>query len=69
MVEAQFRGFGRLQAFCGPCATIKCFEDNRLVRQASLSPGKARVLVVDVGGSLRVAMMGDVLAANCMKSG
>lgn len=69
VVEAQFRGFGRVQAFYGPCATIKCFEDNRLVRQASLSPGKGRVLVVDAGGSMRVAMMGDVLAANCMKNG
>ncbi len=69
VVEAQFRGFGRRQEFCGPCATIKCFEDNRLVRQASLSPGKGRVLVVDAGGSMRVAMMGDVLAANCMENG
>ena len=69
VVELQFRGFGQRTAFCGPCATIKCFEDNRLVRQASLSPGEGRVLVVDAGGSMRVAMMGDVLAANCMKSG
>lgn len=69
VVEAQFRGFGRLKSFFGPCATIKCFEDNRLVRQASLSPGEGRVLVVDAGGSMRVAMMGDVLAANCVKSG
>ena len=69
VVEAQFRGFGRVESFYGPCATIKCFEDNRLVRQASQSAGQGRVLVVDAGGSMRVAMMGDVLAANCLKNG
>lgn len=69
VVELQFRGFGRRQSFHGPCSTIKCFEDNRLVRAASLSPGGGRVLVVDAGGSMRVAMMGDVLASNCMNNG
>lgn len=69
VVELQFRGFGRTDSFCGPCTTIKCFEDNRLVRQASLSPGGGRVLVVDAGGSMRVAMMGDVLVSNCVKNG
>lgn len=69
VVELQFRGFGKRHAFYGPCATIKCFEDNRLVRQASQSPGEGRVLVVDAGGSMRVAMMGDMLAANCVRNG
>ena len=69
VVELQLRGFGKRRSFHGPCSTIKCFEDHRLVRAASQSPGGGRVLVVDAGGSMRVAMMGDMLASNCMNNG
>jgi len=58
----QLRSFGA-GSFSGPIATVRCFEDNTLVRELLESPGKGRVLVVDGGGSMRCALVGDNLAA------
>jgi regulator of ribonuclease activity A len=60
--EPVFHSFGGLARFAGEISTIKCFEDNSLVREAVSEPGRGRVLVVDAGGSLRCAMLGDMLA-------
>ncbi len=57
-----FRDYGGRRRFCGPVSTVKAFEDNTLVRAALEEPGEGRVLVVDGGGSLRCAMVGDNLA-------
>jgi regulator of ribonuclease activity A len=64
-----FRSFGGRMQFSGPASTIKCFEDNSRVREAVNQPGEARVLVVDGGGSLRCALLGDLLAAAAVKNG
>jgi len=64
-----FRSFGGLAAFHGRIATLKLFEDNGLVRQALGMPGAGRVLVIDGGGSLRCALLGDQLAALAVKNG
>jgi hypothetical protein len=49
--------------FSGPIVTLKIFEDNSLVREAfGEDPGRASVLVIDGGGSMRCAMVGDQLA-------
>jgi len=63
-----FRSYGGSPAFHGPIATLKVFEDNGLVRQILDSPGAGRVLVVDGGGSLRRALLGDQLAALAVKN-
>jgi len=63
IAEPLFRDFGARIAFQGPIATIKTHEDNSLVRAALEEPGKGHVLVVDGGGSLRCALLGDQLAA------
>ncbi len=55
--------FGGVPAFHGPVSTVRCLGDNSLVRAALEEPGGGRVLVVDGGGSLRCALVGDVLAA------
>lgn len=57
-----FRSFGGRRAFGGPIRTLKLFEDNSLVRKALASPGNGHVLVIDGGGSLRCALVGDQLA-------
>ncbi len=57
-----FNDFGGEISFSGPISTVKCFEDNSFVRSQLEQPGKGRVLVVDGGGSLRCALVGDVLA-------
>ena len=58
-----FSSFGGRNAFHGRIATLKLFEDNSLVRMALESAGEGRVLVIDGGGSLRRALLGDQLAA------
>jgi regulator of ribonuclease activity A len=64
-----FNSFGGRASFFGPIATLKLFEDNSLVRKALESAGDGRVLVIDGGGSLRRALVGDQLAALGVKSG
>ncbi len=58
-----FRHFGGRTTFSGLIETVKCFEDNSLVRATLEQNGRGKVLVVDGGGSLRVALIGDNLAA------
>ena len=58
----QFRSFGA-PSFDGAIATVHCDEDNVLVREQASQPGDGRVLVIDGGGSLRCALLGDSIAA------
>jgi regulator of ribonuclease activity A len=64
-----FRDFGGRGRFFGPIATVKCFEDNSLVKSTLAEPGAGRVLVVDAGGSTRCAMLGDMIAAAAVENG
>lgn len=57
-----FRDYGAKFSFSGPISTLKVHEDNTLVRSALEEKGEGRVLVVDGGGSLRCALVGDLLA-------
>ena len=67
--EIELRSFGAIREFEGEIATIRCFEDNVLVRQRVSEPGRGRVLVIDGGGSTRVALVGDKLAGLAAANG
>ncbi len=67
--EPIFRDYGGHISFSGQIATIKCHEDNSRVRELLGQPGKGRVLVVDAGGSMRCAMLGDLLAQKGVDNG
>lgn len=62
IVAPMFQSYGGHRSFGGPIATLKVYEDNSLVRKALETPGNGRVLVIDGGGSLRCALVGDQLA-------
>lgn len=64
-----WRHFGGRRHFAGPVSTVKCFEDNTVVKAAVESAGEGRVLVVDGGGSLRRALLGGNLAAAAARNG
>lgn len=64
-----FHDYGQRRKFAGRVVTVKCFEDNSLVKAALDSPGEGRVLVVDGGGSLRRALVGGNLGAAGAKNG
>lgn len=63
LASPMFINYGAKRIFSGPISTVKVHEDNSLVRQALEEPGEGRVLVVDGGGSLRCALLGDRLAS------
>jgi regulator of ribonuclease activity A len=72
-----FQHYGKRLRFAGPVSTVRCFEDNSLVKAALDSLGvvitaqgqQGRVLVVDGGASLRRALVGGNLAATAVKNG
>ncbi len=68
VAEPIFRDFGGSARFCGQIDTIKCFEDNSRVKEALAEDGSGKVLVVDAGGSLRCAMVGDRLAEQAVSN-
>lgn len=68
-LEPGYQSFGAKASFSGCIQTVKCFEDNSLVREKVFSDGAGCVLVVDAGGSKRCAMLGDMLAAKAVENG
>ena len=69
VLDPMLNSYGGREAFHGRIATLKLFEDNSLVRKALEAEGRGRVLVIDGGGSLRCALVGDQLAALGVKNG
>ncbi|MDE1222941.1 ribonuclease E activity regulator RraA [Vibrio aestuarianus] len=63
VVEPMFSNFGGSASFAGQLTTIKCFEDNGLIRKVLEQDGLGRVLLIDGGGSLRRALIDAELAA------
>jgi regulator of ribonuclease activity A len=62
-VSLQFQSYGGRASFSGPIRTVKCLEDNSMLRAVVSTPGDGAVLVVDGAGSLERAVMGDQIAA------
>jgi regulator of ribonuclease activity A len=68
-IALQFQSLGGRSHFSGPARTIRCLEDNALVKSTLATPGNGAVLVVDGSGSLRTALMGDMIAASAVENG
>jgi regulator of ribonuclease activity A len=64
-----FKNFGGRSSFGGQVVTVKCFEDNSRVKELLATEGAGKVLVVDGGGSLRCALLGDLIGASAVKYG
>lgn len=69
VLEPMFSNFGGRDSFGGQIVTTKCFEDNSLVKAQAELDGRGKVLVVDGGGSLRCALLGDMIAAKAAQNG
>ncbi|WP_299131863.1 ribonuclease E activity regulator RraA [uncultured Vibrio sp.] len=62
VVEPMFSNFGGRASFAGQITTLKCFEDNALIRSVLEQDGLGRVLLIDGGGSLRKALIDAEMA-------
>lgn len=67
--DLQFRQFGGRADFAGPISTVRCFEDNALLKSVLAEPGAGGVLVIDGAGSLHTALVGDVIAELARSNG
>ena len=67
--DLQFRQFGGRTEFAGPITTVRCFQDNALLKSVLSHPGGGGVLVIDGDGSLHTALVGDVIAELARSNG
>lgn len=69
VTPTMMNNFGARESFGGRIVTVKCHEDNSLVKEQANQPGHGKVLVVDGGGSLRKALLGDMIAEKAVSNG
>ncbi|XYQ53409.1 ribonuclease E activity regulator RraA [Pectobacterium carotovorum] len=69
VVDAGLLDFGGNKKFCGEIHTVYCFEDSTQVAASLNDDGTGKVLVVDGGASLRMALTGDLVIGRGMKNG
>lgn len=67
--DAQFRQLGGRAEFAGPISTVRCFQDNALLKSVLSEPGDGGILVIDGAGSLHTALVGDVIAELARSNG
>lgn len=67
--SGEFKNFGKKKTFSGKIYTVKCYENNPYVRKALEESGSGRVLIVDGGGSLQCALLGDMLCSIAIQNG
>lgn len=67
--QIAWRSFGQVAAFSGPIHTLSVLDDNALVRATLERPGRGHVLVVNGGGSMKRALVGDNLARLAIDNG
>ncbi|MCV7422605.1 ribonuclease E activity regulator RraA [Mycobacterium yunnanensis] len=67
--DLQMQDLGGATMFAGPISTVRCFQDNALLKSMLSEPGHGGVLVVDGEGSLHTALVGDVIAGLAVDNG
>ncbi|OBF63106.1 ribonuclease [Mycobacterium sp. 852002-51971_SCH5477799-a] len=67
--DVQFRQLGGRTEFAGPIRTVRCFQDNALLKSVLSEPGGGSVLVIDGDGSVHTALVGDVIAELARSNG
>ena len=67
-LDPVYKSYGAKTSFSGRIVTVKCYEDYSFVEEALKSNGKNSILVVDAGGSMNCAMLGDKRATDAIKN-
>lgn len=68
-VSLQMQNMGGRTRFSGPVRTVRCYRDNALLKSILSTPGDGAVLVVDGGGALESALVGDIIAGLGVENG
>ena len=61
--ELRLHQYGGVTAFSGTVRTVRCHRDNAPAEVGARRAGGGKVLVMDGGGSLASALLGDLIAA------
>ncbi|MDO6764494.1 putative 4-hydroxy-4-methyl-2-oxoglutarate aldolase [Agarivorans sp. 1_MG-2023] len=69
LLDPIFTLYGAKPLFWGQVVTVKCWQDNSRVKELLATPGEGKVLVVDGGGSVERALMGDLIADSAYVQG
>ena len=67
--DLQLRQYGGTAMFAGPVSTVRCFQDNALLKSVLSEPGEGRVLVIDGDASVHTALVGDIIAGRGVANG
>jgi regulator of ribonuclease activity A len=67
--DLQLGQYGGRSQFAGPISTVRCFQDNALLKAVLSEPGNGGVLVIDGEGSVHSALVGDVIAELARSNG
>ncbi len=67
-LEPVYKSYGAKTSFSGRIVTVKCYEDNSLIETALRTNGKDSILVIDAGGSMNCAMLGDKRATDAINN-
>lgn len=67
--DVQFGQYGGRREFAGPVRTVRCFQDNALLKSVLSEPGDGQVLVIDGDASVHTALVGDVIAELARSNG
>jgi regulator of ribonuclease activity A len=67
--DLQLQNYGATTMFAGRISTVRCFQDNALLKSVLSEPGHGGVLVIDGDASLHTALVGDVIAGLAAENG
>ncbi|MGW0037897.1 ribonuclease E activity regulator RraA [Gordonia sp. NPDC003376] len=60
--DTQFTQYGGVREFVGPVTTVRCFQDNALLKSILGESNPGGVLVIDGDASVHTALVGDLIA-------
>ncbi len=69
VADAVFKQYGEKPTYGGLITTIRCFEDNTMIKTVLAEKVENRVLVIDGGGSHRCALVDAQLATLAVTNG
>ena len=68
VIELSFQHYGNIKSFYGQIETAVCPDDNSYVKEILEEEGNNRLLFIDGAGSIKCALLGDMLASKAINN-